>query len=308
MKGIAQKSFFFLKFSYLLLFFTMMYSCQTEEISTTSSAVSNNKPANSVLKTNMTAAVSTAITQGDCAVDCIKADGPYFSTTDQKIVSWGGRNNDQNSKTVGIEYYNTASDFVLKVKSTEGWSDLKIDGLSYWTAKAPVAANAWGTVTIPLSSGWKACDIKSFYLQIAGNGPQATFDVSYTLFGVCIDCETSFTGEALSCDQTREAVYTFKSDTDLSYFKIQGGLNNFTGADAIVTVTGGNGITKTQSTPGGSSNRIIKVEGGISECTEVTVRITWNSLNGGDIVTGSWSIKDGDGVEIAPTIPGLECN
>lgn len=308
MKKITPKSKKFLKFSYLLVFFSIMYSCQTEELSTTNSAVSNSKPANNTLKTNMIAAVSTAITHGDCTVDCIKADTPYFATTDQQFVSWGGRNNDQNSKTVAIEYFNTATDFVLKVKSTEGWSDLLIDGTSYWTTNSPVAANEWGTVTIPLSSGWKACDVKSFFLQIAGKGPQATFDVSYNLFGVCTTCETAFTAEALSCDQTREAVYTFKSDTDISYFKIQGGLTNFTGADAIVTVTGGNGITKTQSTPGGSSNRIIKVEGGISECTEVTIRITWNSSNGGGVVTGSWSIKDADGEEIAPTILGLECN
>ena len=308
MKKIAQKSKAFLKFSCLLVFLSIMHSCQTEELTTTKSDTATNKKSNSVLKTNIIAPVTAKISSGNCNTDCIKVGGPYFATTEQKIVSWGGRNNDQNSKTVDIEYYNTATDFILKVKSTSGWSDLVIDGVSFWVNKSPVASNAWGIVTIPLSSGWKACDVKSFFLQIAGNGPQATFDVSYNLFGVCNDCATSFTAEAISCGQSREALYTFKSDTDLSYFKIQGGLTNFTGADAVVTVTGGNGVTKTQRTPGGSSNRVITVEGGITKCSEVTIRVTWNSTNTGGIITGDWSVKNTNGEEIAPTITGLQCN
>ena len=308
MKKIAQKSKVFLKFSCLLVFFSLMHSCQTEELTTTKSDTATNKKSNSLLKTNIITPVTAKISSGNCNIDCIKVGGPYFATTEQKIVSWGGRNNDQNSKTVDIEYYNTATDFILKVKSTSGWSDLVIDGVSFWVNKSPVASNSWGIVTIPLSSGWKACDVKSFFLQIAGNGPQATFDVSYNLFGVCNDCATSFTAEAISCGQSREALYTFKSDTDLSYFKIQGGLTNFTGADAVVTVTGGNGVTKTQRTPGRSSNRVITVEGGITKCSEVTIRVTWNSTNTGGIITGDWSVLT-DNLNVAPNaIPGLTCN
>jgi hypothetical protein len=307
MKKIAQKSKVFLKFSYLLVFFSLMYSCQTEELTATTSDTVTNKKVSSVLKTDLIATVSAKIATGNCSTECIKAGGPYFATTDQQIVSWGGRNNDQNVKTVYIEYYNTATDFVLKVKSTAGWSDLVIDGVSSWT-KSPVAANEWGTLVIPLSAGWKACDVKSFLLQIAGNGPQAVFNVNYSLFGVCNDCVTSFTGKAIFCGATREAVYTFKSDTDLSYFKIQGGLTNFTGADATITVTGGNGVTKKQETPGKSSNRVITVEGGISKCSEVTIRITWNSTNTGGIITGDWSVSTNN-LNVAPApIAGLTCN
>jgi hypothetical protein len=309
MKKIAQKSKVLLKFSYLLVFFTMVYSCQTEELTPTPSDATNNKTATTKLKTSLVAPVSAKISSGDCSTDCIKVDGPYFKTTDQQIVSWGGRYNDQFSKTVDIEYYNTATDFILKVKSTEGWSDLKIDGVSFWVNKNPVAANAWGIVTIPLSSGWKACDAKSFALQVAGNGPQAVFDVSYSLFGVCPDaCATAFTGQAISCGTSREAVYTFKSDTDLSYFKIQGGLTNFTGADAVVTVTGGTNTTTTQTIPGKSSNRVITVEGGISKCSEITIRVTWNSTNTGGVITGDWSVSTNN-LNVAPApIPGLTCN
>ena len=239
MKKIAQKSKVFLKFSCLLVFFGLMHSCQTEELTTTKSDTATNKKVSSVLKTNIITPVTAKISSGNCNTDCIKVGGSYFATTEQQIVSWGGRNNDQNVKTVDIEYYNTATDFVLKVKSTAGWSDLVIDGVSSWT-ESPVAANQWGTLVIPLSTGWKACDVKSFLLQIAGNGPLAVFNVNYSLFGVCNDCVTSFIGKAISCGAAREAVYTFKSDTDLPYFKIQGGLTNFTGANAVVTVTGEN--------------------------------------------------------------------
>ncbi len=304
---MAQKSRFLLKSIYLLAFFSIIYSCQTEEISTTTDDTTTNKKSEQILKAGATTvAAVTAVSSGDCSTDCIKADGPYFETTDQKIVYWGGSDGKKFSKTVDIVYYNTATDFVLKVKSTEGWSDLVINGVSSWTGGS-VAANTWETYTTPLPSGWKACDLKSFNLKVTKVGNPAEFDVAYNLFGLCPDCETSFTGKTISCGTAREAIYTFKSDADISSFKIQGGLTNFTGADAEVIVTGGTNITKGQTTPGGSSNRVITVKGDISKCSEVTIRITWNSINSGGVITGGWSVKDSNGVEIAPSVAGLEC-
>jgi len=119
-------------------------------------------------------------------------------------------------------------------------------------------------------------------------------------------CETSFTGEAISCGSQRQAVYSFSSVDALSYIKIQGGLTNFTGANAVITITGGN-LTASQSTPGGSSNRIIKIEGSVAACETITITISWNSTNSGSIITGDWSVKDANGVEVAPSIPGLQC-
>jgi hypothetical protein len=119
-------------------------------------------------------------------------------------------------------------------------------------------------------------------------------------------CATSFTGEAIACGTQREAVYTFTSKDALSNFKIQGGLTNFTGADAVVTVTGGSNITQSQWTTGGSSNRVIKVEGDIDACETITIRITWNSTNSGGVITGSWSVS-ANGGEVAPAVAGLTC-
>lgn len=244
---------------------------------------------------------------GDCETDCIVVGGPYFDTQDSEIVSWGGRYGNANSKTIDIKYYNTATNFVLEVKSTSGWSDLVIDGNSVWTG-GPVAANSWGVYSYPLANGWQACDVIDFELAVAGNGPSASFDVNYNLIGLCPEgCETSFTGEAISCGSAREAIYTFTADTDQEYIKIQGGLTNFTGEDAIISVSGGN-LSYSQSTPGGSSNRVIKVEGSVSECETIIVHITWNSTNNGGIITGNWSVKDSNGVELAPSIAGLECD
>lgn len=237
----------------------------------------------------------------DCNTACIAIGGPYFEKSDQVTVNYGNQ-----SKIIDIVYYNTETDFVLKVKSTKSWSDLVIDGISSWT-NGTVAANTWGVYSTPLPIDWEACDNISFDLKVTGNGPPGNFGVNYNLIGLCpTGCESAFTGEAISCDNTREAVYTFRADEDQEYIKIQGGLTNFTGADATVEVSDPN-LSVTQWTPGGSTNRVIKLEGPVDACEEITIRIKWNSSNGGEIITGSWSVKDANGLELAPAIDGLEC-
>ena len=137
-------------------------------------------------------------------------------------------------------------------------------------------------------------------------------------------CQTSFTGEAFFCGLEREAAFTFTSKDAHDYIKIQGGLTNFTGEDATVYINGTvvefstpsadgwvegtvNGYTVGQRTQGGSSNRNIRVEGGVTECDELVIRIVWASSNAGGVITGSWSVKDSNGVELAPPVAGLTC-
>ena len=120
-------------------------------------------------------------------------------------------------------------------------------------------------------------------------------------------CTTSFTGVAKDCGTQREAEYTFTSEKALTGFKIQGGLTNFTGDDAVVTVTHGSNITQWQGTQGGSSNRLIKVEGNIAACETIKICIKWNSTNSGGVITGSWSVK-ANGTDVAPPVAGLTCN
>ena len=158
-----------------------------------------------------------------------------------------------------------------------------------------------------MAQGWTKCQSIRFYIQQEGQGEPIIMASSYKLYETCYTCVTSFTGEAKSCGTQREAVYTFTTDKDLSNIKIQGGLTNFTGADAVISITGGN-LTATQSTVGGSSNRVIKIEGGVNACEKVTMNIKWNSTNSGGIITGNWSIKGSDGIDIAPAVEGLECH
>jgi len=120
-------------------------------------------------------------------------------------------------------------------------------------------------------------------------------------------CVSAFTGQAISCDYEREAVYTFKSKNALSYVKIQGGLTNFTGEDAIVYISGGD-LTVSQSMPGGSSNRTITIEGSVGACENITIHLSWSSTNSGGVITGSWSATGSAGMEVMPPVPGLTCS
>ena len=119
-------------------------------------------------------------------------------------------------------------------------------------------------------------------------------------------CSTSFSGIALSCDDTREALFTFTSEEALDFVRIQGGLTNFTGQDAEIIVTGGD-LSVQQWTPGTSSNRVIRLEGSVAACETVTILIRWNSTNGDPVITGSWTVKDANGVELAPSVDDLTC-
>lgn len=280
------------------LFSLFFIACEKNDLT---SEAQNLSTSNASLSTSSFAAILP-----DCNTHCISETGPFVEKADQKIVQWGGRQGTANSKTVDVIYYNTATEFVLKVRSTEGWSDLAIDGVSSWTG-SPVAPNVWGTYSIPLANGWGACDAKNFALKVTGNGPPADFAVEYNLYAVCKTCTTEFTGKVVTCGTEREAEYSFTAEEDLDYIKIQGGLTNFTGANAAVSIEGGT-LTDTQRTPGGSSNRVITIEGSVKACEKVTIRIKWNSANGGDIITGNWSVKNESGVELAPQVSGLVCN
>lgn len=155
-------------------------------------------------------------------------------------------------------------------------------------------------------------------------GKSTELCVSVEQCGSCQYEGNEFSGTAVSCGTSREAIYTFGSEEGVGYFKMQGGLTNFTGTDATVYINGtlvvfnstseDDWLTGTvgdftigQRTPGGSSNRNIRVEGSLETCTGVTVRIVWSSTNTGGVITGNWSVKDAGEVDLAPSLPGLTC-
>ena len=129
----------------------------------------------------------------------------------------------------------------------------------------------------------------------------------------CIYDGNAFTGAAVSCDASREANFTFSSEDGVGYFKMQGGLTNFTVADATIILYDADdnvisdGYTVTQVIQGQNSNRRITVEGDLGSCGSIRVNIKWDSTNSGSVITGDWSVKDVYGVDYTAEVAGLEC-
>jgi hypothetical protein len=257
---------------------------------------------------------STLIENPDCSTTCINADGPYVEFSGYKTQTWGNPSNPQHWKKVEHVAYNTSTSFIVSITFTHSGGNtsntISVTAFGSTQSVATLASGSTHTFTFDLPAGWNACDNVPFSIHQEGQNSPMNLSCSYTLYGVCINtnrCETTFTGEAITCGNQREAVYTLTAKEAIDNFKIQGGLTNFTGEDAIVEITGGTGITTSQWTTGGSSNRVIKVEGSIAECGVITIRIKWNSTNSGGIITGSWSIS-ANGSEVAPAVEGLECH
>jgi hypothetical protein len=126
-------------------------------------------------------------------------------------------------------------------------------------------------------------------------GGIASGHLSHIIKDICEQgCQPEFIGQTVACGVNREANYIYRSATT-THVKIQGGLTNFTGADAIVTVTGGSNVVIDQWTPGSSSNRVIRVNADVEACEELHINIKWHSTNLNDIITGQWSASGNSG-------------
>lgn len=137
-------------------------------------------------------------------------------------------------------------------------------------------------------------------------------------------CQTSLVAEASCSGNDRTASYVFTHEGDIDYVKIQGGLTNFSG-DAEVLINGvavdfnsvspdgwDTGVvgdyTVGQRTPGGSSNRTIRVEGPAS-CEVLVITLNWSTTEPkGEFgeITGEWTVVDEDGAELA-AVSDLMC-
>ncbi|MES1216644.1 MAG: hypothetical protein ABUT20_14105 [Bacteroidota bacterium] len=315
------------------LFFStvLIFSCQKEK-----STTQTPEPVSFKAATSSSIIPESEVILPDCHSVCINEAGPYNETSGMSTQSWGGPNSDFHTKTVSYVAYNTATDFVVKVTYVKSGLNTNASNLVRATVNGVIqsvttlASGATATFTFPLPSGWKKCDLITLAIRQEGQNSPVDLSGTYNLYEVCPAakvCETSFTGEAISCGTSREVVYKFSSKDGVSYFKMQGGLTNFTGTNATVYINGkvvdfnsevtegaSTWITGTvdsytigQRSPGGSSNRNIRVIGGLSGCSEVIVRIVWNSTNSGGIITGDWSVKDAHGADLATAIAGLQC-
>jgi len=295
----------------LVLASLIIYSCKKTDLGTKDSADAfGTVPAN-----NTAQEITTSQRLMDCSSDCINPAGPFVERSAMSSSSWGGPNSDFHTKTVTYVAYNTATDLVVKVTYVKSGQNTNASDLVSATVNGVVrsvptlASGATATFTFPLAAGWKKCDVLCIAIRQEGQNSPISMNCWYSLFEVCAArCATTFEGDAESCEAAREAIYTFTAESDMSYIKMQGGLTNFTGANAAIEfLEGGENLTYSQSTPGGSSNRVIKIEGSVSACERVRIRIRWNSTNTGGVITGSWSVKDANGVEVAPSVAGLFC-
>ena len=101
--------------------------------------------------------------------------------TDETTVKWGNRRSPF-EKTVEIEYYNTLTHFILRVKSTRAIANVLMDDESIKDFDGTIEAGTWQDFTIDLDEG----DTQTFSLKVAGSGPPAYFEVNYTLLGECV--------------------------------------------------------------------------------------------------------------------------
>ena len=299
----------------LVLASLIIYSCKKTDLRTNESSVDafGFATAKTVTQDIITSPSQRLM---DCSSDCINPAGPFVEKSASTSSSWGGPNSDFHTKTVTYVAYNTATDMVVEVtylksgKNTNASDTVSatVNGTRQYVPT--LASGATATFTFPLPAGWKKCDVLSIAIHQEGQNSPINMNCWYSLFEVCAArCATTFEGDVELCEEEkREVVYTLTAESDMSYIKMQGGLTNFTGQNAIIEfLEGGANLTYSQSTPGGSSNRIIKIEGSMSACERVRVKITWNSTNTGGVITGSWSVKDANGVEIAPSVAGLTC-
>jgi hypothetical protein len=294
-----------------ILISLFLFSCKKAELSSTASknAADDNNA------TPVSAFQETTTPQSremNCSADCISPQGPFVEVSAMVSSSWGGPNSDKHTKTVSYVAYNTATDFVVKVTytksglNTNASDSIKVTACGSMQSVPTLASGATATFTFPLPAGWKSCDAVDFYIRQQGQNEPITMGRRYQLFGVCQNkCTTLLSGNVVSCGEQREVIYRFIAAEDMDYIKIQGGLTNFTG-DADVTITGAN-LTWSQSTPGGSSNRVIKIEGSVTACQEAVIHVKWISTNTGGTITGQWSVKDANGVEVASPVAGLQC-
>lgn len=267
----------------------VIFSCQREEMPRKTSKQASNQ-------------INELKNDDDCSTQCIPIGGPYIEVTDQQNIQFGKKN----GKVVDIVYYNTESDFVIKVRSTVGWSNLLIDGKPQWSGE-PVSPGHWEIFSRPLDIDWKACDPVNFDLKVVGVGVAANFEVNYNLIGICGgDCKPKFFGQPISCGPEREAVYTFIPSGDYKNIAIQGNLLDFKGEDATIEITGAD-MKSTQWDLDAGDNRHILIAGDVEACKPIKIKIKWHSQSFARIITSEFVVKSEDGVELAPAVEPLEC-
>ena len=218
---------------------------------------------------------------------------------------------------ITVTAYNDANTTYVTISRAAGNMTIRYANPGICPTQTTMGTLCDGCTTHSLSfanpTGWECGDpvTFSFYLNGLGGGSNNTLQtcvITYNLKDVC-GCpyvENTFTGTSTTTcgSNIHSATYSLCSQNGIASFHIQGGLTNFTGANATVAFVEGTG-TVSQHTPGNSSNRIVEVDGSVGVCACVTFNVTWNSTNTNGEVTGGWSAV-GFGGDLF--VPALNCN
>jgi hypothetical protein len=132
-------------------------------------------------------------------------------------------------------------------------------------------------------------------------------DYTYTATVVSCGCDDELSAD-VSCTEdacNRSVTFTYTAGDDYDAIVVQGGLTHFT---SICTATA-TGLVQNLDHPSldNSNANVTRWEAtGVEECDELTVTITWTSTNDDPLITGKWTVKDGDGNTLAYLCP-LDC-
>lgn len=134
----------------------------------------------------------------NCETACITdTTGDDFAMSATTTENWGGRNNDNDSKTLSVDVWNTLTTieyrFVLNTTANQAGNLQYFDEVSQGWLNAGSFTNGQPLIiSRALPAGWEKCDmITEQWRQTGGGAPASLGDVSYALIGICTTASIS---------------------------------------------------------------------------------------------------------------------
>lgn len=161
---------------------------------------------------------------GDCTIDCILPEGPFFSTDYVQEYQPGS--------TVTVTAYNTATEMKYEITSSTTIKKVVFNDVIYYASNTP--ATQPYVITVPLGTygvDWFACQEQHDVIEVrrtnssgGGLGVYLNFDITTALIGVCgeEECEGDFSYSTTELGQNYLIVlFTYTSPVDIPDAKVQ---------------------------------------------------------------------------------------
>lgn len=165
--------------------------------------------------------------EGNCSDDCItdSSSDEFAATASSPVVSWGGPNQDRDSKVLSVKVWNTLTtiEYELTINTSAnnaGSLQYYDEDLGDWVNIGSMEDDVPFSVSRPLPDGWSSCDVITEQWRQNGGGAVASLgDVSYSLIGICTKTTISEGTEEPICEGD---VFTITASVE-SYGDFQGG-------------------------------------------------------------------------------------